>query len=122
MLAHTYGVSTEESLDAIDLPDFLIDRPEQALDVFDFHDVAKARLPTAHYGYLATGTDGNETLVANREAFRNIYLRMMRMVDTSSVDLSTVLLDEALRFPIVLAPVSSQRAFHPDAELASRRT
>ena len=56
----------EESLDSIQLPEYLIKSPEDALDVFDFHNVAKQVLPTSHYGYLATGTDGNETLAANR--------------------------------------------------------
>lgn len=111
----------DESLDAIRLPEYLIGSAEEALDVFDFHAVAKHRLPPAHYGYLATGTDGNETLSANRRAFEDVYLRPMRMVDTSHVSLETTLLDEQLQSPIVLAPVGSQRAFHPDAELASAR-
>ena len=111
----------EETLDAMSLPDYLIQSPEEALDVFDFHAAAKHRLPTAHYGYLATGTDGNETLSANRRAFEDIYLRPMRMVDTSDIKLETRLLGESLESPIVLAPVGSQRAFHPDAEIASAR-
>ncbi len=111
----------EESLDAIRLPEYLIKSPAEALDVFDFHTAAKRTLPPAHYGYLATGTDGNETLSANRRAFEDIYLRPMRMVDTSDVSLETTLLDERLESPIVLAPVGSQRAFHADAELASAR-
>jgi isopentenyl diphosphate isomerase/L-lactate dehydrogenase-like FMN-dependent dehydrogenase len=111
----------EESLDSIQLPDFLIRSPEEALDVFDFHAVAKQKLPPAHYGYLATGTDGNETLSANRRAFNDLYLRPMRMVDTSDISLETTLLDEQLKSPVVLAPVGSQRAFHPDAELATAR-
>ena len=111
----------EESLDALELPEFLIQSPEAALDVFDFHAVAKHNLPIAHYGYLATGTDGNETLSANRRAFEDVYLRPMRMVDTSVISLETRLLDEKLSSPIVLAPVGSQGAFHPDAELASAR-
>jgi len=111
----------EESLDAIRLPDFLIKSPDDALDVFDFHTVAKHKLPPAHYGYLATGTDGNETLSANRRAFESLYLRPMRMVDTSKISLTTTLLDEQLESPVVLAPVGSQRAFHPDAELATAR-
>ena len=111
----------EESLDAIRLPDFLIKSPDDALDVFDFHAVAKHNLPPAHYGYLATGTDGNETLTANRRAFEQVYLRPRRMVDTSNVSLETTLLGEQLASPIVLAPVGSQGAFHADAELASAR-
>jgi isopentenyl diphosphate isomerase/L-lactate dehydrogenase-like FMN-dependent dehydrogenase len=111
----------EESLDAIELPDYLIKSPADALDVFDFHAVAKHTLPPAHYGYLATGTDGNETLSANRRAFEQVYLRPMRMVDTSRISLETTLLGESLQSPIVLAPVGSQGAFHPDAELATAR-
>ena len=111
----------EESLDAVHLPEYLIKTPDEALDVFDFHNVAKHVLPTSHYGYLATGTDANETLSANRRAFERVYLRAMRMVDTSQVDLATTLLDTSLNSPVVLAPVGSQRAFHADAEIATAR-
>lgn len=111
----------EESLDAMQLPEHLIKSPADALDVFDFHNVAKQVLPTSHYGYLATGTDGNETLIANRKAFERVYLRPMRMVDTSNVSLDTVLLDQPINSPILLAPVGSQKAFHAEGELASAR-
>lgn len=111
----------EETLDAIRLPDYLIKSPAEALDVFDFHNVAKRVLPTSHYGYLATGTDGNETLTANRQAFEHVYLRAMRMIDTSDVSLDTVLFDSPMNSPIVLAPVGSQKAFHADGELATAR-
>ena len=120
-LAVSARLLAEETLARSDLPDYLIDNPEDALDVFDFHTVAKHRLPPAHYGYLATGTDGNETLSANRRAFEDVYLRPMRMVDTSAVSLKTTLLGQELEAPIVLAPVGSQAAFHADAELASAR-
>jgi 4-hydroxymandelate oxidase len=111
----------EESLLGIRLPDYLINTPAEALDVFDLHTAAKHKLPPAHYGYLATGTDGNETLSANRRAFEEVYLRPRRMVDTSHISLETTLLEEQLNSPIVLAPVGSQRAFHPEAGLASAR-
>lgn len=111
----------DETLDKLDLAEHLIGSPDEALDVFDFHNVARKVLPTSHYGYVATGTDGNETLRANREAFRRIYLRAMRMVDSSGVSLQTQLLEEQLNAPIVLAPVGSQRAFHAEGELATAR-
>jgi 4-hydroxymandelate oxidase len=111
----------DETLDEVGLADYLIGSPDEALDVFDFHNVARKVLPTSHYGYVATGTDGNETLRANRDAFRRIYLRSMRMVDTSSVVLETELLGERLNSPIVLAPVGSQKAFHAEGELATAR-
>lgn len=111
----------EETLDFIDLPQHLIKSPADALDVFDFHNVARQVLSTSHYGYLATGTDGNETLAANRTAFERVYLRPMRMVDTSNVSLSANLLDRSIGSPILLAPVGSQKAFHGEGELASAR-
>ena len=99
----------------------LITSPGDALDVFDFQRVAEQVLPPAHYGYLATGTDGDETLRANRAAFEKVYLRALRMVDTSNIDTRLELLGEELSSPIVIAPAGSQRAFHPDGELATAR-
>jgi (S)-2-hydroxy-acid oxidase len=95
--------------------------PDSALDVFDFERVAKQVLPPAHWGYLATGTDGNETLRANRAAFDKWYLRAMRMTDTSKIDTTLEVLGQKLSSPIVIAPAGSQRAFHPDGELATAR-
>lgn len=107
--------------DATALEGDLISSADRALDVFDFRRVAEDVLPAAHYGYLATGTDGNETLHANRKAFERIYLRARRMVDTSSIDMRSNLLGEKLSSPIVLAPAGSQNAFHGEGELATAR-
>jgi isopentenyl diphosphate isomerase/L-lactate dehydrogenase-like FMN-dependent dehydrogenase len=107
--------------DASLLGEYLIKSPEDALDVFDFRSVARSVLPTAHYGYLATGTGDNETLRANRDAFDKVYLRAMRMVDTRSIDMRTELLGTSMGSPIVIAPVGSQNAFHAEGELAVAR-
>jgi len=85
------------------------------------HEAAKNTLPVSHYGYLATGTDGNETLAANRKAFEKVYLRAMRMVDTQTVNTQTELLGTKMKSPIVIAPVGSQNAFHAEGELATAR-
>ena len=121
LLATPTRLLAEETLANSALPEHLIDAPDDALDVFDFHALARHKLPPAHYGYLSTGTDGNETLSANRRAFEQLYLRPMRMVDTSRVSLATELLGHEMDTPIVLAPVGSQGAFHADAELATAR-
>src|SRR5262245_48507325 len=47
----------------------IVSKVEDALDVFDLEAVARRTLPPAHFGYLATGTDGDATVRANREAF-----------------------------------------------------
>jgi isopentenyl diphosphate isomerase/L-lactate dehydrogenase-like FMN-dependent dehydrogenase len=95
--------------------------PGDAINVFDFQKVAQQVLPPAHYGYLATGVDGDETLRANREGFERFDLRARRLVDVSNLDMSVELLGETWETPIVLAPVGSQKAFHPEGEMAAGR-
>lgn len=95
--------------------------PDQAINVFDFQRTAQEVLPPAHYGYLATGVDGDETLRANREGFRRLQLRPRRLVDVSTIDMGVELMGEPWDTPIVLAPVGSQKAFHAEGELAVAR-
>ena len=99
--------------------DKLIADPTQALDVFDFEPVMKKNVPPAHFGYMATGVDDEVTLRANREAFGKFVLRPRRLVDVSKIDMSTEILGVKYDSPIVLAPTGSNRAFHPDGELAA---
>ena len=98
--------------------DKLIADPTQALDVFDFEPVMKKNVPPAHFGYMATGVDDEVTLRANREGFRKFELRPRRLVDVSKVDISAEILGVKYDSPIVIAPAGSNRAFHPDAEIA----
>jgi 4-hydroxymandelate oxidase len=92
-----------------------------ALDVFDFQAFAEKVVPPAHWGYLMTGVDGEETLKANREGFNRYQLRTKRFVDVSRLDTSVDLFGAKLNSPIVLCPVGSQRAFHRDGEVGAAR-
>jgi isopentenyl diphosphate isomerase/L-lactate dehydrogenase-like FMN-dependent dehydrogenase len=96
----------------------LIADPTQALDVFDFEPVMKKNVPPAHFGYMATGADDEMTLRANREGFRKFELRPRRLTDVSRIDMSADILGIIYDSPVVLAPAGSNRAFHPDAEVA----
>jgi isopentenyl diphosphate isomerase/L-lactate dehydrogenase-like FMN-dependent dehydrogenase len=99
----------------------LIASAADALDVFDFEPVAKKKIPPAHWGYLATGTDDDATIRANREGYAHWDLRARRLVDVSKVDASVEILGVKWPTPIVINPVGSQRAFHPEGELAVAR-
>jgi (S)-2-hydroxy-acid oxidase len=99
----------------------LITSARQALNVFDFEPVAKKNIPVAHWAYLATGTDDDGTIRANREGFDRWALRPRRLVDVSKVDGRTTLYGHAYPTPIILNPVGSQRAFHPEGEMAVAR-
>lgn len=101
-------------------PSILAD-PKQALNIMDFEAAARKALPPAHFGYLATGVDDDATLHANRAAFQHWNLRPKRLVDISKVDLSVEIFGVRWPHPIALAPVGSQRAFHPEGELATAR-
>ena len=94
---------------------------EAALDVFDFEAAARKVVPPAHWGYMATGVDGEDTLRANREGFTRYQLRPRRFVDVSRIDLSTELLGMKLASPIVLCPVGGQKAYHAEGEVAAAR-
>ena len=99
----------------------LIASPAEALNVFDFEAVARRDLPPAHFGYLTTGVDDDATLHANREGFSRWRIRPRRLVDVARVDTSVELFGATFKSPVVLAPAASQKAFHPDGEIASAR-
>ncbi|MFN0124543.1 MAG: alpha-hydroxy acid oxidase [Blastocatellia bacterium] len=106
-----------DSADLAQIED-LITAPEQALNVMEFEAVARKNLPPAHFGYLATGVDDDGTLRANRAGFEQYQLRMRRLRDVTKLDTSVRLFGATLETPIILAPVGSQKAFHPAGEIA----
>jgi 4-hydroxymandelate oxidase len=91
------------------------------LNVMDFEGLARAALPPAHFAYIATGVDDDRTVLLNHDAYSKIEIRSRRFVDVSRLDLSTRFLGVTYPTPIYLSAVSSQRAFHPDGELATAR-
>ena len=101
--------------------DGLIDAPADALNVFDFEAVARETLPPAHWGYLATGVGDDATYNANHAAYQGIRLRPRRLVDVTRIDTGVTLFGQQWPTPIVLCPVGSQRAFHPEGEIAVAR-
>ncbi len=112
------GFSVSHAFENFAQVEDLIATPEQALNVMEFEAVARQKLPPAHFGYLATGVEDEGTLRANREGFSKYQLRVRRLRDVQKVDLSIRLFGTMYDNPILLAPVGSQKAFHPEGELA----
>lgn len=73
------------------------------------------------FGYLAGGAGAEDTMRANREAFRRwrIVPRMLR--DVSRRELGVELLGRPLPFPFLLAPIGVQGILHREGELAVAR-
>ncbi|HTT32362.1 MAG TPA: alpha-hydroxy acid oxidase [Methylomirabilota bacterium] len=97
--------------------DDVITSPDQAFNVMDFEPAAKKVVPPAHWGYLATGVDDDATVRANREGYSRIQIRARRLVNVEDIDMSQTIFGTKWKTPIVLSPVSAQKAFHPDGEV-----
>ena len=81
----------------------------------------KKNVPAAHFGYMASGVDDEVTLRANRDAFQKLQIRPRRLVDVSTIDMRTDILGTTYDSPIVICPTASNKAFHPDGEVAVAR-
>lgn len=99
----------------------LIQTPAQALNVFDFEAAAFAKLPRAHFGYIASGIDDEVTLRANRSSFQKFALRPRRMRDVSRIDLSVNLFGTRWNTPLIFAPTGGNKAYDPLGEVAVTR-
>jgi len=99
----------------------IISRAKDALNVMDFEPAARRALPPAHWGYLATGVDDNKTLRNNREAFDHYQLRARRLVDVTHANLGIEVFGARWDWPVYISAVGSQRAFHPEGEIAAAR-
>ncbi len=98
-----------------------VSKASDAINVFDFREVVRNELRAGHFTYMSTGSDSGGTVRANREGFAKIQLRMRRLVDVSNVDTSIELFGQRYPIPVLLAPCGSQKAFHPEGELAVAR-
>src|SRR5258708_10198324 len=94
---------------------------DQVLNVADFEGLARAKLPPAHFGYVATGADDDRTVFLNHDAYSHIEIRSRRFVDVSKLDTRCSVFGSLWKQPFYFSAVSSMRAFHPEAEVAVAR-
>ena len=98
-----------------------ITEPEHAINVFDFESIMQSNVLPPHFTYMDMGTDDGRTVQANREGYEHVRLRSRRLVDVSNIDTSVSLFGENYSMPVIIAPVGSQKAFHPEGEEAVAR-
>lgn len=100
-----------------------VNKDTQSLPVSieDWEQKAREILPDGPFDYIAGGSGAEETLASNQTAFSKwaIVPRMMRDVTNRTMSIS--LYNQALRTPIMLAPVGMQAIAHPEGELATAR-
>ena len=95
--------------------------PKEALSVLDFEEVARRKVSSTHFAFVASGVDDDATVRANREGYTHFKLRPRRLRDATKVDIRTTLFGATYNSPIYLCPTGSNRAFHPEGEFAVAR-
>jgi 4-hydroxymandelate oxidase len=85
---------------------------QELINAFEFEAMAQRKLDSVAFAAIAGG---------DRSAFDRITYRPHMMVDTTKLDLSTELFGQRLFTPIMIGPVSQQKRFHPEGELAMVR-
>jgi 4-hydroxymandelate oxidase len=91
------------------------------LTVNDYEPLARARLPQQVWDFLAGGSGSEETLAANRAAYRSVTLRPRVLVDVTRCDLGVDLLGTRLAAPIGIAPMAYHKLAHSAGEVATAR-
>jgi 4-hydroxymandelate oxidase len=100
----------------------LIDSVNEAVNVWDFEQVAHANNLPEHWAYIHMGVDDFETRRANREGFLRLQLRPKRLgVDTPRLDTSVTLFGRRWDTPLFLCPVAALEAYHTEGESGAAR-
>ncbi len=99
----------------------LIASPADALNVFDFEEVAHRKVQPGHWAYMSSGVDDDVTLRANREGYSHLELRPRRLRDATKVDMRVELFGTTYDSPIFTCPTGGEKSFHPDGELGVAR-
>ncbi|MBD1807083.1 amino acid adenylation domain-containing protein [Microcoleus sp. FACHB-SPT15] len=99
----------------------IINSSERPINLFEYESLASQYLSEMALGYYTGGAWDEVTLRDNREAFERFKLSPRMLVDVSHRDLSTQILGQAVRMPILIAPTAFQCLAHPEGEMATRR-
>jgi L-lactate dehydrogenase (cytochrome) len=87
----------------------------------DLRLLHKQRVPKAFFDYADRGSYTEDTLRANSEDLQQIKFRQRILVDVSKRDLSTNILGEPAKMPLILAPVGLLGMQHGDGEIYACR-
>ena len=91
------------------------------INLFEFEDVARGRLPKEEYDYIAGGATDEISVDRNRRAYASWALRPRVLRDVSALDLSTTVLGMKVNLPVLIAPCGAHKRAHPEGELATYR-
>jgi isopentenyl diphosphate isomerase/L-lactate dehydrogenase-like FMN-dependent dehydrogenase len=91
------------------------------INIAEYEALAAERLEPMVWDYYRSGSDDEQTLRANHDAFGRIQLRPRVLVDVSHVSLETTVLGVAVRMPLLVAPTAYHGLAHPEGECETAR-
>ncbi|WP_249674404.1 alpha-hydroxy-acid oxidizing protein [Pseudomonas abieticivorans] len=91
------------------------------LNVADYRELARRRLPSMVFDYLEGGAEDEKGLAHNREVFDGLRLKPKRLVDVSQRDVSSTLFGRAHAMPLLIGPTGLNGALWPQGDLALAR-
>ena len=94
---------------------------QQPLNLRDFEDLARERVPPGPFAYYAGGAMDGVTLAENEAAFARRRLRPRVLIDVSTIDTTATLLGAKVAQPFGVAPTALHALAHPDGECATAR-
>ncbi len=94
---------------------------DEIANVLEFEPVAKAKIPQAAYDYVAGSVEDEVSLRRNRKAFDWVRLLPKRMAGVAHVDLSTQILGQPMKAPLLVAPTAGHLQLHPSGEMGTHR-
>ncbi len=97
------------------------EKPAQPISWSELEAAAEDALDDRAVAYVWGGAGTEDTMRANREAFRRWRIVPRYLRDVSNRDLTTTVLGTEMPAPVMLAPIGVQTVVHPDGELASAR-
>ena len=87
----------------------------------DIRLLARRRLPQVVFDFIEGGAGGEQTMRANREAFEQVALRPRQGNAPLATDLTTQVLGETLRMPVLVSCCGAALFIHPGGERAIAR-
>ncbi|MER8103372.1 alpha-hydroxy acid oxidase [Kitasatospora sp. NPDC094016] len=91
------------------------------VNIDDFRRATRRRLPRIVFDFLEGGALDEITLRSNITDLAALRLRQSVMSDVSGIDLSTTVLGQTLRTPVLISPMGLLSLFHRDADVALAR-
>ena len=97
------------------------ERPSIPVSVAELESAAREAMEPRAAAYVYAGAGTEDTMRANREAFRRWRIAPRMLRDVSERDLTTTVCGTEMPAPVLLAPIGVHKIVHDDGEPATAR-